>query len=218
MERLELEVSKREIIGKKVRFLRRKGTTPVNLYGCGVDSTPLQADTKHLEQAMAQAGKTDLISLKIDGLKTARNVLIREVQRKPVSNELLHIDFYEVKMTEKIKADVPLAFIGEAPALKKSNVSLLHLIDSLHIEALPDVLPHNLKVDLSNLEETDQAIYVKDLILDEGVTMLSDPEQMLVKVAESRHEAVEAEAVPTEIAEMAEEALPEVEGSPPSGE
>jgi len=191
MERLELEVSKREITGKKVRFLRRQAVIPANLYGHGIDSLPLQVDAKILSQVLAQAGKTDLISLKIDDVKTPRKVLVRDIQKNMLTDELLHVDFYQVKMTEKIKADVPLIFAGEAPALKNKNVSLLHLIDALTIEALPDALPHNFEVDLSSLEETDQAIYIKDILIGDEITLLSDPEQMVVKVTETRQAAVE---------------------------
>jgi len=176
MERLELEVSQREITGKKVKLLRSEGVTPANLYGHGIDSTALQVDAKSLKQILAQAGKTDLILLKIDHQKTPRKVLIREVQRNPLTDELLHIDFYQVKLTEKIKVEIPLIFVGEAPALKIKNTSLLQLIDALTIEALPDHLPHNFKVDLSSLKDIDIAIHVKDIHLDDGITLLSDPE------------------------------------------
>ena len=215
MERLELEVSKREITGKKTRFLRREGIIPANLYGHGIDSVPLQVDAKHLKQMLAQAGKTDLISLKLTDSKAPRKVIVREVQKNPLTDELLHVDFYQVKMTEKIKAEVPLVFIGEAPVLKNKNTSLLRLIDSLPIEALPDALPHSLEVDLSNLEETDQAIYVKDIHLSDGAILLGDPEQMVIKVTEARREAV-VEAVEAEVKEEVEEAIvkPEAEAGP----
>ena len=138
MERIELEAEKREIIGKKVRFLRREGVTPANLYGHGVESVPLQVNTKQLETMLAHMSMTDLIHLKMQGAKTPKNVMVRQIQKNPTSDDVLHVDFYQVKMTEKIKADVPLVFIGEAPVLKRKNVSLLHLLDILHIEALPD--------------------------------------------------------------------------------
>jgi large subunit ribosomal protein L25 len=214
MERIELEASKREVTGKKVRFLRREGNTPANMYGHGLKSLALQVDTKKLKQTLLRAGKTDLISLKVADGDAPLMVLIREVQKNPVNNNLLHVDFYQVKMTEKIKADIPLVFVGEAPALKKKNVSLLHLIDSLHIEALPDHLPHNLQVDVSKLEDTDQAIFIKDIPLSPDVTLLSDPEQIVVKVVETRVEIevpevvaaeVEGEAVAEEAAEAPEE-------------
>ncbi|MBM3141720.1 MAG: 50S ribosomal protein L25 [Chloroflexi bacterium] len=210
MKRLELEVSKREVTGKKVRFLRREGIVPANIYGHGVDSTAINVDAKSLKHLLAHAGMTDLISLKIGDSKNPLRVLVREVQKNPLTDDLLHVDFYQVKMTQKIKVDVPLVFVGEAPVLKKvKNSSILHLIDSLHIEALPDDLPHSLEVDVSHLEETNQAIHIKDIPLGHGITLLSDPEQMAVKVIEARKEVEEVPveaAVAEEVAEEAEEA------------
>jgi large subunit ribosomal protein L25 len=213
MERIELKAANREIKGKKTRTLRHSGITPANLYGHGIDSLPIQVDTKQLKLTLAQAGMTDLISLIIGDSESPKRVLVRDIQRNPLTDEPLHVDFYQVKMTEKLKADIPLVFVGEAPVLKKKNVSLLHLMDTLHVEALPDALPHNLEVDLSVLEETDQAIHVKDVAIDDGVTLLSDPELMVVKVTETRRDAAEeAEAAEKAEAEMkAEEAGAEAE-------
>ncbi len=221
MERIELEATKREITGKKVRFLRREGSTPANMYGHGLESVALQVDTKKLKQTLAKAGKTDLISLKVADGDAPVKVLIREVQKDPLNNDLLHVDFYQVKMTEKIKADIPVAFVGEAPALKKKNLSLLHLIDSLHIEALPDHLPHNFQVDVSKLEDTDQAIFVKDIPVSADITLLSDPEQIVVKVVETRVEVevpkvVEAEVEGEAVAEEGAEETTEEEASRPA--
>ena len=207
MKHIELEVSKREITGKKVNVMRRQGITPANLFGQGIDSMALQVDNKQLKQTLARAGKTDLISLQISGSKTPTMVIIREVQKNPLTDELLHVNFYKVKMTEKLKADIPIAFVGEAPALKKIATSLLHLIDSLSVEALPDILPHKLEIDLSMLEETNQAIFVKDITVAEGITILSNPEQMIVKVTETRREAEAAKE------EMLEESSTETEAA-----
>ena len=212
MKRLELEVSKRDITGKKVRFLRRQGIVPANIYGHGIDSTAINVDTKSLKHLLAHAGMTDLISLKMDDSKNPLRVLVREVQKNPINDDLLHVDFYQVRMDEKIKADVPIVFVGEAPVLKKvKNSSVLHLIDSLPIEALPDDLPHSLEVDVSGLEELDSTIHVKDIHLGDGITLLSDPEQMAVKVIEAKKEVEEvpveaAVAEEVEVAEGAEEA------------
>jgi large subunit ribosomal protein L25 len=205
-----------------VRFLRRQGVTPANIYGHGIDSTSINVDAKSLKHLLGRVGSTDLISLKMDDSKSPIMVLIREVQRNPLTDELLHVDFYQVKMTEKIKADVPLVFIGEAPVLRKvKNSSILHLIDSLHIEALPDNLPHSLEVDVSGLEELDHTIHIKDIHLGDGITLLSDPEQMVVKVAEARKEevvvpeVVEAELKEEGVEEAGEaEAEAEGEGKP----
>jgi large subunit ribosomal protein L25 len=212
MNRLELEASKREVTGKKVRFLRRQGIIPANIYGHGIDSTAINVDEKSLKHLLARAGSTDLIHLKLGDSKNPLRVLVREVQKNPLTDDLFHVDFYQVKMDEKIKADVPIVFVGEAPVLKKvKNSSIFHLIDSLPIEALPDDLPHSLEVDLSSLEELDSTIHVKDIHLGDGITLLSDPEQMAVKVIEARKEVeevpVEAEvAEEVEAAEEAEEA------------
>jgi len=223
MKRHELEVSKREVTGKKVRFLRRQGQVPANIYGHGIDSTAINVDTRSLKHLLAHAGKTDLISLKLDGSKEPVRVLMREVQRNPLTDEPLHVDFYQVRMTEKIKAEVPIGFVGDAPVLKKiKNSSLLHLLDSVDIEALPDDLPHSFEVDVSHLEELNDAIHVKDISLGRGVTLLGDPEQMVVKVAEARKEeeivppVAEAELV-EEGAEAAEAAEGEAEAKAEAG-
>jgi large subunit ribosomal protein L25 len=214
MEGLELEAAERKITGKKVRFLRRQGLVPANIYGHGIDSMALQIDTKSLKHMLTHAGKTDLVSLKIGDSKKPVKVLLRKVQRNPLTDEPLHVELYQVKMTEKIKTEVPLVLIGEAPVLKHKNVALLRVLDALHIEALPDDLPHSIEVDISVLQENDQSIHVKDLKLPHGVTLHTDPEEMVVKVAEAKKEvvveAVEAEAAP-EAEIVGEEAEAEAE-------
>jgi len=207
MRKLELEVLKRDIIGKKVRFLRRGGLIPCNVYGHGIDSVPVQVDARKLGHVLARAGGTDLISLKIGDSATAKKVIIREVQRNPMTREPIHVDFYQVKMTEKLKAEVPLVFVGEAPALKLKNMALLHAITSLQIEALPDDLPHNIEVDISVLAEAEQAIHVKDIKISKKITVHSDPEQMVIKVAEARkqvEEVVEAKPEAEEVEALGE--------------
>lgn len=216
MERIELEAEKRDVTGKKVRFLRRTGITPANLYGHGIESVPLQVNSKQLVTMLAHTSMTDLIHLKISGTKAIRNVMVRQVQKNPTSDDVLHVDFYQVKMTEKIKADIPLIFTGEAPVLKRKNVSLLHLLNSLHVEALPDHLPHNIEVELSTLEEPDQAIYVKDIPLKTDITLISDPDQIVVKVEEVRR-AIEVEAAAEEeVAKEEDKTVPAAGAKPPS--
>jgi large subunit ribosomal protein L25 len=207
MEKIEIEVSKRDIVGKKVKHLRREGKTPASLYGRGIDSVAIQLDTKQLKQVLVKAGGTDLVSLKIKGDKAPVKVLVREVQKDALTDMLLHVDFYQVDMTHKIKAHVPLVFVGEAPVLRKKNVSILHFLNSLHVEALPDHIPHNLEIDLSKLEELDQAIHVKDISLAADITLLTDPEQIIAKAIEAKREAevVEAKAEVTEAAAAATE-------------
>jgi large subunit ribosomal protein L25 len=194
MEKLELEVSKRDVTGKKVRFLRREGKTPAKIYGPGIDSMPVLVETKTMEQILGKAGETDLITLKLHGSKSHPKVLIREVQRKPITDELLHIDFYQADLTQSIRVDVPLIFTGEAPIAKRKNVSIITMLDTINIEALPDHLPHDIEVDISVLEEVDQAVQVKDIKLGPELTVHTDPEQMVIRAVEARARAEEAPA------------------------
>jgi large subunit ribosomal protein L25 len=209
MRRLELEVKKRDITGKKVRFLRRGGLIPCNIYGHGIESLPVQVDVRKLSHILARAGGTDLISIKMTDAASPSNVIIRDIQRNPMTGEPIHVDFYQVRMTEKLKAEVPLVFIGEAPALKLKNVSLLHAMNALQIEALPDDLPHNIEVDISSLAVPEQSLHVKDIKVSDKITILADPEQMIIKVAEVRkvveEVAAPAAAVEGEEVEGAEE-------------
>jgi large subunit ribosomal protein L25 len=174
-----------------------------------------------LKKLLAHAGQTDLISLKLSSAKAPTKVLLRDIQRNPRNNELLHVEFYQVRMTEKIKADVPVVLVGEAPVLKNiKGSSLLQLIDALHIEALPDDLPHNVEVDVSVLSEIDHAIHIKDIQLSKGVTLLSEEDHVVVKVAEARK--VEEEVVEEVAAEAAEVEVvgkeKEAEGEEEAGE
>ena len=195
MEELTLQVTKRDSFGKKTRFLRRQGITPVHLFGHNLESLSLQCDTAELKHIIAQTGTTRLLSLNIDADKQPRSVFIREIQKDTISGQLLHIDFYQVRKDEKIKADIPIVLVGEAPALKEKGRTLTHGVTSLSIECLPDKLPPQIEVDLSPLEEKEQAIYVRDITLSPDITLFTDPDQMLVKVSEVRVEEVVEEVV-----------------------
>ena len=205
-----MQASKRDILGKKTRFLRRQGTTPTHLFGHGIESLSLQCDTAKLQRIIARAGMTRLIALDVEGDKQPRSVFIREIQRDVCNGELLHVDFYQVRRTEKIRVDVPIILVGEAPAMKEKGRTLTHSLTSLSIECLPDKLPPQIEVDLSPLEEVGQAIYVRDITLSPDITVLTDSDQMVAKVSEARvevEEVVEEEVVAEEVAaEEAEEA------------
>ena len=186
MKQTELLATTRETLGKKVRFLRRQGITPVHLFGHNVESVALQCDTAQLKRVLAQTGRTRLISLKVDKAKRPRNVVIREVQREPLTSELLHVDFYQVSMAEKIRVEVPIVSIGEAPALKLKENFLIQELNSLSVECLPGEIPNRVDIDLTSLTEVGQAIHVKDIMLDEEGTILNNPEQLVVKIS-ARH-------------------------------
>jgi len=208
MKQTELLATTRETLGKKVRFLRRQGITPVHLFGHNVESVALQCDTAQLKRVLAQTGQTRLISLKVDEAKKPRNVVIREVQREPRTSELLHVDFYQVSMAEKIRVEIPIISIGEAPALKLKENFLLQELNSLSVECLPGEIPNRVGLDLTSLTEVGQAIHVKDIMLDKEGTILNNPEQLVVKIS-VRHIEKLVEEVEEEVEAPAEAQLPE---------
>jgi large subunit ribosomal protein L25 len=218
---MDLKAKTREIKGKKVRFLRREGITPVHVYGHGIEPVALQCDTVELKKVLSQAGKTGIVGLKLDKARKARNVMVREVQKEPRTGQLLHVDFYQIRMEEKLKVDVPIVLVGEAPALKLKENFLAHELDTLSIECLPDAIPSHIEVDISNLEEAEQAIHVQDIVLGDGITVLTHPEQLVAKISVRFIEKeIEAEAVAAGEAEVEGEAeAPAAEaGTEESGE
>ena len=206
MDKLELKVDNRETTGKKVRFLRRQGITPVHLFGHDIESLALQCDSDKLKHVLSQAGKTRLINLHIDEAKKARSVMVREVQKNALTGELLHVDLYQVKTTEKTKVDVPVILIGEAPALKIKTNMLEHDLTSMHLECLPGDIPTSINVDVSSLSEVGDAIRVKDIILGEEITVLNDPEIMAVKISSRYIEKEEVVAAVEEEEAVVEDA------------
>ena len=215
MDKLELKVTNREILGKKVKHLRRQGITPVHLFGHGIESLALQCDTVQIERVLSQAEQTGLISLKLDNEKRPRTVMVRAFDRDWRKGQLIHVDFYQVKLREKLKLEVPVVLVGEAPALKSKDNMLEHELDTLTIECLPAKIPANMEVDISSFTEPGQAIRVKDIILGEDIVILNDPELVVAKISWRPVEKAEEEVV-----EVAEEAVEEV-GAPeeaPPGE
>jgi large subunit ribosomal protein L25 len=212
---LKLQAFLREVLGKKTRFLRRQGITPTHLFGHNLKSLTLQCDTAELQRVISRAGRTRIISLKVDNEKQPRSVFVREIQSNEINKRLLHVDFYQVKKGEKITVDVPIVFIGEAPAMKAKGRMLAHGITSLSLECLPGNVPPQIEVDLSPLEEVEQAINVKDIAFDPDITVNADPEQLVIKVSEAivkiEEEEVVAEAVEEEEAEVGEEVKAEAE-------
>jgi large subunit ribosomal protein L25 len=193
MDKIELKATNRDTLGKKVRHLRREGITPIHLFGHGTQSLSLQCDTRELETVLSHAGHTGLINIKIDHEKKARMAVVRDYGRDWRNKQLVHVDFYQVMMGEKIKLDVPAVVVGEAPALRAKENMLAQELDTLHVECLPGKIPDTIKVDVSSLNEPGQAIRVKDISLDEGITILNEPELVIVKISRRHVEKMEEE-------------------------
>jgi large subunit ribosomal protein L25 len=204
-EKIEIKIDKREVLGKKVKFLRNKGIVPVHLFGHNVDSLALQGDAATLGKIISQAGKTRLIDLKVGRSQKTHNVMVREVQRDPIRGSLIHVDFYEVNMAEKIRVEVPVAIVGESPALKIRENMLYQTLSSLTVECLPDKMPDRVPVDISIIQEVEQAVHVKDISIPD-VTILNDPDLVIAKVSLRPIEVVE-EVKPAEAAVEGAEAV-----------
>ncbi len=193
MQEVVLKTSKRQLYGKALKAVRSQGLVPGVVYGQGKDATSIQADERALDKAYHQAGTSKLVELNIEGEDKPKNVLFHDVQLDPITDKILHFDFYTVRMDEKIKTEVPLHFEGEAPAVYNLNAMLLQPLESVEIEALPKDLPENITVDLNGLEEVGQEITVGDLNIPSGVTVLNDPDQLVAKTEAEREEEEEPE-------------------------
>lgn len=190
----QLSAKIRKIIGKKVKTLRAKDLIPAIVYGRGIKPIPLTVSAKEFEKIYKQAGETDLIELKIDDKKPV-NVLIHDVQFHPLTDKIIHVDFYQIKKGEKIAVNVKINLIGQAPAVREKDGILVPQIDELEIECLPQDIPHSIEVDVSNLKEIGDLIRVKDLNISKKLKVLTDPEDIIVVVEALKKEEV---AKPTE--------------------
>ena len=206
--RIELAVTPRSILGKKVKVLRRQGITPANIYGHGLTSEAVQVPTPDLARTIRVVGLNTMLQLHVEGEKKLRPVFVRYVQRDPITDEFLHVDFYQVSLKEKIRLEVPLVIVGEAPAVGVYHGILLQNVNAITVEGLPTEMPHHIEVDVSGLAEIDDAIHVKDLPVSAEITLLVDPDMVVAKVSPPRIEEVEevaAEEVEVPAAEVAEE-------------
>ena len=212
----ELKVAPRTVLGKNVAKLRRAGQTPANVYGHRLESQSLQADSTELIHLLRSMGRNALVTLSIEGEPSARTVMVRDVARNPVNGKVLHVDFYQVNMTEKMKADVPVVLIGTSEAVTTYGGVLLQTVDVIHVEALPADIPSEFTVDVSVMTELEQAVHVRDLRIEtDKVTILSDPDIVLARVAAPRLATEEEEEAAAAAAAEGEEGAP-AEGEAPA--
>ena len=222
MEQTPLVAQNRTILGKKVKSLRREGLIPAHVFGNKIDTAHVQVNAKEFRKVFEKVGETGLIALTFEGHK--KPVLVRNTQVHPLTDELLHIDFYQVNLSEKVKVNVPVEFIGEAPAVEKKIGLLLTPVSEVEVEALPADLPESIEIDTTKLENIGDEIRIKDLKIDRSkIEVLADEELVVAAIGElvtKEMEALEAE-VEAEAAEAQAEATAEaqVEGEEkPEGE
>jgi large subunit ribosomal protein L25 len=187
----ELAVSPREVTGKAAKRLRKMGLIPANIFGHGAEPQAVQLDASAFEELRRSKHTTGMIALKVSGAKRAETALIRRVQRDPINGKILHIDFQRVSVRDRIAAKVPLRFEGTAPGVKIEGGVLLHLAEVLEVECAAGDIVEAIGVDVSTLEHIDDMIHAKDVHLPPNYTLVTDPEEVVVKVEPPRVEKAE---------------------------
>lgn len=185
----QLAAEKRTVTGKQVKQLRQQGWTPGVIYGHGFDSVPLQFEERPLKLLLTHVGGSQLVQIDVAG-EEAEMALVRDVQRDPIRGNVLHVDFYRVEMTERLTAEIPLITEGSSPVLERGEGILLQGISAIEVECLPGDLVDAIAVDLADLVELDQAIYVRDLAIPGGIDVLTDLDEMIVRVVPLAEEEV----------------------------
>lgn len=187
MQEFFLEAQSRTVHGRGVRALRRTGVIPAVVYGHGTHNSVVQLDAPTLQRVWQAAGESTLIDLSIDKQAPVK-AIIQDVQRDPTTDRIVHVDFHQVKMTEKIEVDIPLEFTGEAPAVKELGGTLIKILDSLKVECLPGDLVKSVPVDIAVLHTFDDAIHVKDLDIPVKLGVKDSPDEIVAQVEPPRSE------------------------------
>lgn len=189
---LILNAEKRDLRGKKIKVLRNKGVLPAVVYGKGEKATSIAVPLKDFEKVWKEAGESTLIELSLAGKK--ETVLIYDVAIDPRKNIPIHADFYKVQMDKAIQANVPLAFIGESPAVKNLGGILVKTIHEVEVESLPKDLPREIVVDVSRLNAFGDQIVINDLPCPRGVKILVEGGEIVALVEEPvKEEELKAE-------------------------
>jgi large subunit ribosomal protein L25 len=201
-------------LGKKVKKLREEGLLPAHIFGAQTEPVNIEVDYLEFVKVFRETGETGLVNIQIEGEQEPRPVLVVGVQSEPVVDKYIHVDFHQVVMTEEVEVGVPLVIEEEsAPAVRDRKGILLTQVEEIVIRALPGEIPENIIVDLSQLQEVGDAVYIKDVALPAGVELISDPEQVIAAI-ESTEAPEEEEEKPGEEA-VPEESAPE---APPGKE
>ncbi len=201
---LALDAEPRTVSGRRVATLRRGGTIPAVLYGHRVEPSALQLSRRTFERLYQRAGRARLVQMQVAGERSRRPVLIREVQVDPRSALILHVDFFQVDLAERLTVEVPVVLVGEAPAAKLNLGEVLQVLHAVQVMCLPTAIPGRLEVDVTGLAAVDDGIRLQELALPDGVELAAglEADELIVKIAASRvsTEAAEETAAPAESA------------------
>ncbi len=202
-----LVVEPRGQLKKASRKLGREGLVPGVVYGHNVQAQPVQVNLREFDRVYLRAGSNSLVDLAVGQGAEARKVFIHNVQRDPSTHSVRHVDFMVVNLREEITSTVPLVHVGESPIVANNEGVLLTQLDHVQVRCLPMDLPSLLEIDVTALDEIGKSLHVSDLTIPENVTLLTSPDEMIVKVTELQ---LEPEVV-EEAEEDAEEAARETE-------
>jgi large subunit ribosomal protein L25 len=200
---MKLAVQKRTARGKALKTLRKEDQVPAIIYAKHMDAPIMvQCRRQDFVKLYKKGGKSTVLTLSGDGVK--EDVLIHDFQIDPVTHFVLHIDFIGIKKGQEVHTEVPLVLTGTAPVAKSGDAKVQQVRDTLSITALPKDLPHDVTVDISVLKNTNDVLFVKDIIAPAGVTITDDPDVAVVTILEIKKDAEAADAA--DAAEAATEA------------
>ncbi len=191
---VKLEAIKRETSKSARASLRKEAMIPAVVYGKKEASTPIAVSVINFKKVWEQAGESTVVTL--DGLGKGIDVLIQEVSIDHISGLPVHVDFYAIEADKMVEVEVPLEYVGEAPAVKLLGGNLVKVLHEVSIEALPKNLPHSIEVDISTLETFESQILAKDLKLSTGVTLITNAEEVVALVAAVTEEKDEDAVAP----------------------
>ncbi len=192
MEQIVVKATRREVIGKQVKALRRAGKLPAVLYGRGVEPTPILLDMREASRTLAHLPSSALVSVELDGEK--HMALVREKQRDFIIGTLKHIDFQAVSMKEKLRVNVAIQVSGESPAVKDFNGVMVSGLEEVEVECYPQDLPESITIDISSMKKIGDGIFVRDIVPPQNVVILEAPDEMIVLVTAQAAEEVEVVA------------------------
>ena len=188
-----LELEPRDLLGKKVETLRKSGLLPVHMYGPDIDSLSLQGDLKLLARLVLEVGTNIPVSVTVKGSDNVNMCFVREIQRHPVTENILHVDFLRVDTSKAVRAEVPIILEGLAPASQRGG-TLMQPLQNLIIEALPMDIPVSLEISVAGLDDFEKSLYVSDLSIPENITLISSSDDLIARVVPPRIEEEEVVA------------------------
>lgn len=187
MEKVVLKATKRDVVGKQVKAMRREGKLPAVIYGRHLEPLSISLEAHSAGLALAKVTASSLVTIDVDG--TEYPALVRERQRNYIKGNLTHVDFLAVDLNEKLRTSVGLAFVGVSPAVKDYNGVLVHNLERLEVECLPGDLPERITVDIAMLKQIGDIIRVRDLNISDKVRILADEDEPVAVVTITKEEA-----------------------------